>query len=84
MWLVDQGAINDDEFNNVVVVGCSASIIDTRDRFEIDSCVCCCCCLRSVFNESIGVAGGELVSTFVVSRIVTSAENERPQGHKNR
>ena len=30
------------------------------------------------------MAGGELASTFVVSRIVTSAENDRPQGHKKR
>jgi hypothetical protein len=39
---------------------------------------------RSVFNESIGVAGGELASTFVVSRMVISAENDRPQGQTNR
>jgi hypothetical protein len=35
-------------------------------------------------SESIGVAGGELASTLVVSRIVISVENDRPQGHRKR
>ena len=36
--------------------------------------------VRSVLNENSGVFGGELFSTLVVSRIVISAENDRPQG----
>ncbi len=67
----------------VVVVGCGLSIINTRCRFEIDSCECCWC-FRSVLSESIGVPGGELASTLVVSRIVISAENDRPQGQTKR
>jgi len=35
-------------------------------------------------SKSIGVAGGELVSTLVVSRIVISAANDRPQAHTKR
>ncbi len=67
----------------VVVVGCGLSIINTRCRFEIDSCECCWC-FRSVLSKCIGVAGGELVSTLVVSRIAISAENDRPQVHTKR
>jgi hypothetical protein len=82
----------DDGFNRstnvviVVVVGITdigGSIINILDRFEIDSCECCWC-FRSVLSKSIGVAGGELVSTFVVSRIVISAAKDRPQAQTKR
>jgi hypothetical protein len=32
----------------------------------------------------MGVAGGELVSTLVVSRIAISAANDRPHAHTKR
>jgi hypothetical protein len=32
----------------------------------------------------MGVAGGELASTLVVSRIAISAKNDRPQGQTKR
>jgi len=81
-----------DEFNRsivvtvvvaVVVVGIidvDGSIAVSFGRFEFDSCGY----LRSVLSASIGVAGGELVSTFVVSRIDISAANERPHAQTKR
>lgn len=77
--------IDDDAFIVDIVVPFDwlESIINTRARFDNDSCECCTC-FRSVLCESMGVAGGELVSTLVVSRMVISAENERPQGQLKR
>jgi hypothetical protein len=73
-------AVADGVVGIIEVVG-SISYIFVR----LNAGICTCdWCLRSALDMSMGVAGGELVSTFVVSRIVTSVVNERPQWQTKR